>query len=62
MLKAAMRQYMKDQDRDPAPDDSVRKAYSAPRLRCFGDIRQLTQTPITDNLTGVDMAVGNQKS
>lgn len=52
---------MKDQDRerDKTP---ARKAYTAPRLRVYGDIRELTQTPVMDMTTGVDMAAGNQKS
>lgn len=52
---------MKDQDRGRAPAPP-RKAYSAPRLRCFGDIREITQAPVTDMTTGVDMGVGNIKS
>ena len=52
---------MKDKDRGRAPAQA-RKAYTAPRLRCFGDIREITQTPVMDMASGVDMGVGNIKS
>ena len=49
---------MNEKDREPQP----RKPYSAPRLRCYGDIREITQSPVMDMASGVDMVTGNLKS
>ncbi len=52
---------MNEKDREPA-SRQLRKPYSAPSLRCFGDIREITQSPVMDMTTGVDMVTGNFKS
>lgn len=52
---------MKDQKPGRAPAQN-RKPYAPPRLRCFGDIREITQTPVMSSATGMDMATGNLKS
>ena len=60
-MKDKDRGHAPGQDGEPAPAEP-RKPYAPPRLRCFGDIREITQTPVMSGATGIDMATGNLKS